>query len=212
MDKNLPIPTKICYIVGAGENSGICFSPAEDDLVIAADGGYQYLLSAGIRTDIVVGDFDSLGAPPEHPHVVRLKQEKDETDMGAAIQLGVQKGYQKYIIYGGTGGRMEHTLANIQLLNGLANQHCRGELVGNGQRYTVIKNDALELPAHLQGKISVFTLGQMAVGVNLRGLKYPLTDYLMTNTYPIGVSNEFVGEKANISVKEGELLIIYDII
>jgi thiamine pyrophosphokinase len=149
---------RICYIVGAGENSGIRFLPSEDDLVIAADGGYRYLLDAGIRTDIVVGDFDSSAAPSAHPYVVRLKKEKDDTDTGAAVQLGLQKGYTDFVFYGCTGGRIEHTIANIQLLDGLAERRCRGVLVGKEERYTVIKDSTLVLSADNRGRISVFFL------------------------------------------------------
>lgn len=202
--------TKICYIVGAGEEVPLRFVPCEDDLVIAADGGYRYLLAAGIRADIVVGDFDSLGSPPDHPHIVRLKKEKDETDTGAAVQIGLENGYRNFIIYGGTGGRFEHTFANIQLLTGLAATYCRGELIGHGQRYTVIQNGTLEFAAGNKGRISVFAMGEKASGVTLEGLKYPLNNYTMTNGFPIGVSNEFMGEKASVTVKEGALLVIYD--
>ena len=67
----------ICYIVGAAEADSIDFSPSENDLVIAADGGYAHLAKAGIKADIVVGDFLILWAKePDHPCVVKLKVEK----------------------------------------------------------------------------------------------------------------------------------------
>lgn len=201
-----------CYIVGAGETAGLDFLPTENDFVIAADGGYRYLLAASIKADIVIGDFDSLGCAPVHPFVVQLKSEKDETDVYEALKIGLERGYREFVIYGGTGGRIEHTFANIQLLNDLANRGCRGTLVGINQNMTVIKNSALELNKKHQGRISVFSLCEKSAGVNLEGLKYPLCGYTMTNRFPIGVSNEFMGKKPRISVEDGELLIIYDVI
>ena len=77
----------ICYIIGAGEDCGLDFVPTGDDLVIAADGGYAVTRKAGIRPNLVVGDFDSLGAAPEGECVITLPVVKDVTDTWAAIEL-----------------------------------------------------------------------------------------------------------------------------
>lgn len=200
----------ICYIVGAAEADSIDFSPSENDLVIAADGGYAHLAKAGIKADIVVGDFDSLGKEPDHPCVVKLKVEKDETDLYKAAQIGLEKGYTRFMFFGASGGKLEHTIANIQLLNMLANKGCKGTIVGKGQNITVIKNSTLTLPARDSGRVSVFSLREMSFGVTLKGLKYPLNEYNMDNLFPIGVSNEFTGKEVSITVKDGELAVIYD--
>lgn len=198
----------ICYIVGAGESFGISFAASPQDYVVAADGGYRYLQEADIVPNAVIGDFDSLKGIPKHPNVIQLKAEKDQTDLYEAMRLGLSKGYKRFIIYGGTGGRLDHTIANIQLLCELANLGCSGILMGQKQIITVIKNDTLQLTG--SGKISVFSLSSQSLGVTLKGLKYPLNNYTMTNRYPIGVSNEFTGAPASVSVKDGELLLIYD--
>lgn len=199
----------ICYIIGAGDFDGTGLLPKDGDFVIAADGGYRYLSAYSVNADIVVGDFDSLGKPPEHPNVVLLNREKDETDLYEAAKIGIEKGYKDFYFYGATGGRLDHTIANIQLINELANLGLRGVLVGHGEELTVIKNSFLDFAAGRKGRISVFSLCETSYGVTLQGLKYPLTDYTMTSRFPIGVSNEFTGAKAKVEVKNGELLIIY---
>lgn len=201
----------ICYIVGAGEWNPVPLAAGDDDMVIAVDGGYEYL--KGQRIDMAVGDFDSLSYVPEHPHLLRLPAEKDDTDMLAAIREGRKAGYQTFYIYGGRGGRLDHTLANIQCLAYLAKQGARGHLIGQREAVTVIREGSIsfaaDFPAGENRYISVFCYGERAEGVTLRGLKYPLRDAVLENTFPIGVSNEFVGKAASISVKKGMLLVVY---
>lgn len=200
---------KICYIIGAGDYFQHTIQPAPGDLVIAADGGYGYLQQAHLEADIVLGDFDSLPAAPNHPHVIVLNKEKDDTDMLAAIHEGLGQGYLIFRIYGGTGGRFEHTLANLQCLAYLAQNGARGELFGRDTVVTAIAGGELAFEAGCAGLLSVFSHTDKALGVTLRGLKYPLDNYTMTNTFPIGVSNEFIGERATVSVRAGTLFVVY---
>lgn len=137
----------ICYIVGAGEFGDGTFTPGKEDLVIACDGGYAHCLERDIRTDLVAGDFDSLGYVPKHPQVVRLKTEKDDTDTGWALQEGWRRGYREFVIFGGTGGRISHTIANIQLLADLADKGGRGLMIGKGTWYRVIRNEEISFDA-----------------------------------------------------------------
>lgn len=182
--------------------------PKEDDLVIACDGGYEHCRKWKIRMDLVVGDFDSLGYLPEHPHVVRLKPEKDETDTGYAVKIGLEQGCREFVIYGGIGGRMSHTIANIQLLCDLAGKGCHGTLIGKGTWCRVICNEEICFAKGKSGYLSVFCMGDKALGVYESGLKYQLEDAVLTKEYPVGVSNEFVGEESRVSVREGMLLLV----
>ena len=52
--------TKVCYLFGAGEQSPCHIELGKDDLVIAVDGGFNYLEKIGLRADYVLGDFDSV--------------------------------------------------------------------------------------------------------------------------------------------------------
>ena len=200
----------ICHVVGAGEFCPRGLTPGPGDLVIAADGGFAALEGLGLSPDLVVGDFDSLGHRPDHPHVVALPVEKDDTDMHSAIRLGWERGYRAFRLYGGTGGRIDHTLANIQSLAWLANQGGRGWLVGPDWTATVLSDGgALTLEAGRQGTVSVFCLGDRAEGVDIQGLKYGLTDGVLTADYPLGVSNSFLGGESRVSVRRGKLLVLW---
>ncbi len=198
-----------CYVVGAGEFDGEGFAPQADDLVIAADGGYVHLAGLGVTPHIVVGDFDSLPAIPDHPCVIRHPAVKDDTDMMLAVKTGLQRGFRSFLLFGGTGGRPDHTLANLQTLAYLAEQGARGVLVGGGHTITALKDGRLAFDARFQGFLSVFCLGDRAEGVTLRGLKYTLTDATLTCQVPLGTSNEFLGTPASVEVARGTLLVVW---
>ncbi len=198
-----------CIVVGAGEFDTPIRTPGTGDLVIAADGGLTYLEKSSIHADVVVGDFDSLKARPDHPCVLELPKEKDDTDLLFALKCGLNRGYKEFHIYGGTGGRADHTIANLQSLLFLAKQGARGFLYGGGCAYTCIANTEMTFDEKYKGTVSVFAWGGDAKGVNLEGLYYPLVDAHLTPDFPLGVSNSFTGQKSKITVKEGALLIVY---
>jgi thiamine pyrophosphokinase len=199
----------ICYIIAAGPVDDLVLEPSPDDLVIAADAGYLHLGRLSVVADLVVGDFDSLKHKPSHPNVLEFPCEKDETDVMIAASEGLRRGYRTFVILGGLGGRLDHTLANIQTLNYLSRQGAQGYLLGEGTAVTVIRNGCIRFDGEKKGVISVFCCGEVAKGVNIRGLKYPLTDAVVTPDVPVGVSNEFTGADSEISVREGALAIMW---
>lgn len=199
----------ICYIVGAGDNYGIDFKPKTEDLVIAADGGYAELLKAKIRPDLVIGDFDSLGYVPAEQQLIKLPTEKDDTDLWTAVEHGVAKGYDCFFLYGCTGGRVDHTLANIQIAASLAQRGKRCLIFDKTQIITAICNETLNFEASYAGYLTVLSYTDCCEGVTLKGLKYELTDAVMTNSHPLGVSNEFLGIPSSITVGCGTAILVY---
>lgn len=207
----MPHTNGICYIVGAMPlEPELVPHPKSGDFVIAADGGYATLYKRGLSPDLVVGDFDSLGCIPSHPDVLRLPRIKDETDMGFALKQALERGYTRFILLGGMGGRLEHTIANLQLLAYLSEHGALGILAGNGQAACVITDNSFDFPDSMSGFCSVFCQSGVARGVTLEGLKYPLEDEELTGSFPLGVSNEFLGTPARVSVKSGSLLLIWE--
>ena len=198
----------ICYIIGAGVFGDGVPSPASEDLVIACDKGFQACEERGIRVDLVIGDFDSLGFTPKHDHVIVLPVVKDDTDTRAAALEGWNRGYRSFVFYGGTGGRISHTIANIQMMSDLVSQGAECRMIGEETRYTVIHNGEFEILPDRRGIISVFCLGGVAEGVSIHGLKYELERAILNSRYPLGVSNEYLGRPGKISVEHGTLLII----
>ncbi len=189
---------------------------AEDDYVIAVDGGLSYCAILNVEPDLIIGDFDSVSAQeklaveqlqqtvPEK--ICRLPECKDDTDMLAAIKRGIELGYKDFRIYAATGGRFDHTLANIQCLLYLKNHGAVGYLVDGTGMILVVQNEAVHFRKELEGTLSLFALTKEAKGVTIRGMKYQMQNGIITNDFPIGISNEFQGKEAEVSVEDGELV------
>ena len=213
---------KHAILIGAGETDAkmaevIKYGMRKEDYIIALDGGLAFCMEHGIEPDRIVGDFDSLPLKKQellnnYPEeiIYRLPCEKDDTDTLAALSMLVDLGYESFTIYGGLGGRLSHTMANIQSLLYLKEQGLHGELIGVDSRIFLVKDEKIILPEKEKGYISVFAYSQKAEGVTLKNLKYEIENVELTNSFPIGVSNEFVGKEAEISVKNGVLLIVVE--
>lgn len=201
----------ICYIFGASDFSGRLLPPKKGDYMIAADGGYAHLSSLGIVPDLVVGDFDSLGDMPNHPHILRHPVEKDDTDTMLAVKTGLELGFREFLIYGGLGGhRLDHTVANLQTLSYIAEHGGRGYLLDEETVITAVKNGTLRFSPRARGTVSVFCLGADAEGVSLTGLKYPLNGATLTHAFPLGVSNSFTGAAAAVTVARGTVTVLWE--
>lgn len=199
----------VCYIVGAGDAAGTKITPEPGSLVIAADGGFSTLFSLGIKADLIIGDFDSIGDVPKDGCVVSHPPEKDDTDMLLAVKEGLKLGYRVFSLLGGTGGRLDHTMANIQTLSFIAENGAIGFLCGGGAVVTALRDGKLIFTPGRHGFLSVFCVGDKAEGVFLRGLKYQLTDAELTYSMPIGVSNEFTGSESSVEVRRGGLVVLW---
>ena len=200
----------ICYIFGALDTDVAGFKPQENDLIIAADGGYSTLKKLNIKPDLVVGDFDSLGAVPENENVIKHPVKKDDTDTLLAVKIGLEKGYKTFVIYGAIGGRLDHTVATIQTATFVAENGGIAYIYDGNYTVTAIKNSSIKFKNTPKGYVSVFTLSGVAKGVTITGLLYETNDVELTPSFPIGVSNEFIGKESEIAVKDGVLTIIFE--
>ncbi len=197
-----------CYLVGAGEFTARGFAPAAGDLVIAADGGYTALKALGVTPHLLVGDFDSLALRPAGVPTLTFPVEKDDTDMGLAMREGLARGYRDFALYGAGGGRMDHFVANLQLLGGLSRRGAAARMVCAEFDVFGVTGGTLALPPRDAGTVaSVFCHGLRAEGVTLTGLKYPLNGALLTCDHPLGVSNLYAGGDASVTVGRGTLLV-----
>ena len=197
----------ICYIVGAGDFS-TTFSPDESDLVIAADGGYDHLGRMGIRCDLLVGDLDSIKKAPNGLEVVKFPTKKDETDMHLAYLEGVRRGYSDFSIYGGTGGREDHTFANYCLLLYIVENGHTARLLSNTGEVQILKNSSLTLSGEPMKHLSLFPFGCAARGISIKGAEYECEGIDLEPSFPLAVSNRFLDREVNISVKDGTLLVM----
>lgn len=198
-----------CFIFGALKVSRLPIKPESGDFIISADKGYDTALSLGIDPDLAVGDFDSLGEVPDTENVIVLPVRKDMTDVGYAVDQGFERGYTEFVVYGAVGGMLDHTFANVVIAHDVARRGGKAVLIGEGFCLTVIRDSSIEFDARQNGRISVFALGGTAEGVDIRGLSYEVEDMTVKCTDHIGVSNAYVGQKACISVRQGDLLVVW---
>ena len=201
-----------CALVGASEFNAERFCELADagafDYVIAVDGGLASLEEAGRRADMAIGDFDSLGYIPKGLRVARFSPEKDKSDMELAFDRACTLRYDEVIVFGGLGGRLDHTLANLNLFAAFSERGLYVTAVGLDQAVTFITGpDVYELPAAQEGTVSVFAMIDACTGVFERGLRYGLDDARLTNRTSLGLSNELQGEAVVIGVEEGTLAI-----
>ena len=198
-----------CLIFCAAQFDRLAAPVAADDYLLAADGGLRHFEKLNLSPHGIIGDFDSLGYVPAGAQVFPV--EKDDTDAMLAARKGLELGYREFIFYGALDGpRLDHTLANFQTLQFLADHGATAYLVGNDYIVTVIREETVEFPAEAAGVLSLFCLGPDAEGVTLENLYYPLQDGRLTSGFPLGVSNHFTGKCARVTVQKGSLLALWD--
>ena len=205
----------------AGEYHPMKIDIRTGDFVVAVDGGLKYLLSVGIRPNFLLGDLDSMeaelaGIVEEYRQrggsaFLQLPVEKDDTDTMAAVKLGHMRGYREFVIYGGLGARLDHTMANIQTLVWILRHGGQGWLLDRETSITVIGAGRFMIPESFWGTVSLFALDRKLTGVTIRGMKYEVENAEITNGFPIGCSNETLEESCcqpYISIGSGTGLLI----
>lgn len=198
---------KICSV--------ICGAPCGIDkrlvtgFVIAADSGLDRCKSAGIIPDLVVGDFDSAKTDiPDGVECVRVPSEKDDTDTFLAARIAAERGYNELRFFCALGGRVSHSLANIQMLRYLRRRDVSGVLYGERCAVLLLEKESISIP-RFGGYLSLFALDDTAV-VSEKGVKYPLDRHTLTNDFPLGVSNEITSEFAEITVHSGLCVVVLE--
>ncbi|MBQ7363334.1 MAG: thiamine diphosphokinase [Clostridia bacterium] len=193
-----------CYIVGAGELYNLA-KPDKTDLLIAADGGYDHLISHHLTPNLLIGDLDSIREVPEDVEILRFPERKDETDMLLAFNEGYARGFREFRIYGGTGGREDHTYANYSLLLYAKNRGARAVLSMKGFNAEVLRDETVSVMPEHSGYFSLFALGGEA-RVTIRGALFDAEDITLTPEFPLGVSNRYRAPVTQITVTHGTVL------
>lgn len=198
-----------CIIFCAADFHGLIEPLAQDDYIIAADGGLAHVETAGLTPHAILGDFDSLGYTPIGSTVFPV--EKDDTDAMLAVRKGLALGYKEFYLYGSLDGpRLDHTVANFQTLQFLCDHGAFGYLIGKDYMVTALQNGVIRFPSSCTGIFSVFCMGKDAEGVTIRGGKYDAENVTLSAGFPLGVSNHFAGKEVTVSVEKGSLLILWD--
>lgn len=177
----------------------------EGDFVICADGGLHHAKKMGAQPNLTVGDFDSYKGEVTG-EVKKFNPEKDYTDTDLAVKEAIGRGYKEIVLLGATGTRLDHTLANIGVLEFIALSGGKGYIVNENNIITVIRENTTIKPEN-GWHLSLIPIGKVK-GVTLKNLKYSLDDYDLKFSESLAVSNEFTDKDAQIEIKEGSLIVI----
>lgn len=199
---------KFCLIVSGGDYSPLPEELRGADFIIACDRGYRHAERMGLTPDRILGDFDSAPPPETEIPVERFPTRKDDTDTMLAARRALELGYREIAVACVFGGRLDHALANLQTAAWLAERGCRVRLTGVDTDARVFTGGAVRVPRRAGWSLSVFALSDRCEGVTIRGTRYECENALLTNAFPLGVSNEWEAEEACVEVKRGTLLVL----
>ncbi len=206
---------KRCHIFAGGDLGKIAdyWFPNHGGYVICADSGYKHAKKLGLVPDLLVGDFDSYTRKlPKGVEVYRSVPEKDDTDTLMAVKIAIERGYTNIYLYGALGGpRFDHAFANIQTMLYAREHGADLILIGNGTLLLQGEGEAMyteESKRWGYKYLSVFAITETVKIKSLRGVKYPLENYEMKPSFPIGVSNEITDGQAFLDIESGLALVI----
>lgn len=195
-------------IISAGSIKDYEYTKAfidKDDFVICADGGLLHAKKMGIVPSLTVGDFDSYKGETEGD-IRRFNPEKDYTDTDIAVKAAMEKGYREIVLLGATGTRLDHTMANIGLLEYISLNGGKGEIINEHNKITVIRETTV-IKREEGWHLSLIPIGSVK-GITLKNLKYPLNNYDLVFSESLAVSNDFTDTDAVIGIEEGSLIVI----
>ena len=178
--------------------------------LVACDGGYKYFLNEKISPNLFVGDFDTFTNEEEvnADVIIKLNKIKDDTDTIYACKHLIELGYDEFHLYGCLGGKIEHTIANIQFLSYLNERNIKCYLHDeNDENILFLTSKDIIFKNNMFGNISIFSYNKESI-ISIKNLQYELDNYKLTNSFPLGVSNSFIGKEAKIEIKEGKILVV----
>jgi len=205
-----------CLIISGGEYNELP-ETVEYDFCIACDKGYEYAKKMEIFPDIVIGDFDSIDESGRDEisrldDVITYPVEKDDTDTMLAIKKALALGYEHIILICALGGRLDHTIANIQSMHYVASHGAKCELYGSNEYSVTLCNGRTVIPYEKGKSISIFSLSDKSEGLSISGAKYNVSDVVLTSDFPLGLGNSWENDEIEVSVRKGILLIVESIL
>lgn len=185
----------------------------EDSILIACDSGLNHVYGAGLVPDVIIGDFDSVSPKVLEHYRAMGKQltaypvKKDSTDTELGIFTAVERGADDIILLAASGTRLDHTLANIQIMLPLLKKGIRARLTDEHNTVELI-DKSLTVNNKNGGYISLLPLTERVEGITTKGLEYPLDNADIEMGTSLTVSNVIVSDEAHITVKNGVLAVI----
>lgn len=182
------------------------------DIVLAADSGYDHLLSMGVRPQLLLGDLDSISsaalddARAGAVQVETYPTEKDYTDTELVLREALKRGATTILAGGVFGLRVDHMLANVMLLAAPALRGTDVRMLDERQEVRLVRG-RVRLRTEPGEIVSLIPVGGHVTGVSTAGLHYRLAGATLETGPALGVSNVAVGEVIEVSVAQGHMLL-----
>ena len=199
------------YVGGEIFADGIEEIPTQEDLIIAADSGYQNAILLGVEPSVALGDFDSYdeASLPKEIKKIPFPPKKDFTDSQLAVEYAIEQGCNQIVLIGGLTGRLDHTLSNLAILEDLSKRKLHGILTDGNNRVRFLRNDSAIIPKspHFH-YLALLAADEKLRGVDIEGCKYPLKNAVISRTSQFAVSNEITGNCAFVAVRRGGMWVV----
>lgn len=195
------------YAVVCGGVKSVMPPSNPDTFIIACDKGYDYCLEEGLVPDLVVGDFDSSSKEIPVEKAVVLPHEKDDTDTLYAVRLAIEKGAEEIELYCAMGGRPDHEFANFQVIAFCLERKVSCRII-TADSMIFMCDSACTIKKEKYTYLSVFSWTESCSGVSIKGACYNLENADLTQSFPLGISNEWKEDQVSLTVGKGILLIM----
>lgn len=205
-----------CVIIASGNleyNEHIKKTISASKLIICADGGAGHLRRMNLLPHVIIGDFDSLSTENQAYfadkgiQTISFPEKKDKTDSDLCLSFALEKGATDIILLGVTGTRMDHTLANIMMMEQLAPKKISATIIDSHNEIHFVTN-TIELCGTPGDFLSLIPVSEKVTGVFLSGLEYQMENGCIKRGSSLGISNRFKNKTATIKINSGSLLVI----
>ncbi len=171
--------------------------------VIGADGGIRLAYEAGFTPTVYIGDNDSGGFPEPGLIAVTLPKEKDFTDLEAAYEWAIANDFRDLIFTGCSGGRLDHHMAAMGLLERAAREGIHAVILSPGNSVEVLLPGEHVFPNMGYTYFSLIPLDKRLEGLSISGAKYPVSHCEAVRGSSLTVSNEFCDDTITVSFSAG---------
>ena len=181
--------------------------------IYCADRGAQWVYHAGLKPDIAIGDMDSVNRETlekirqDEISMLKYPSEKDQTDTELAIEVAVSDGAKSIILLGGLGGRMDHTLANIEQMKAWYKKGIRITIM-SADTAMFIAERTVTFRAMRGSYVSLFPQNEGIRVMNSEGLYYPLKDVILPTDTTLCISNQMTPDHVIMDIRNGAVLIV----
>lgn len=182
------------------------------DFILAADGGANHCIGFGIMPDLIIGDLDSIESKildevkKNDIETIKYPSKKNATDTEICLDYLVDNGYEEIFLLGSIGSRLDHSLANIYLLEYLFRKGVRGYILNEKNIISLLEGELIV--EKYRKYISILGISDSGIVVSLDGLEYPLDHKKIERGSTLGISNEFKSRSCKINIHEGRALVI----